>query len=91
MNKSLIPEENFRLKRLRFRSAHRGCKETDLVLAAFAERELSLLNAAELDVYEALLDENDADIWDWLVGKSPPARPEYAPLIERMRRCGIEA
>ncbi|NBO17943.1 MAG: succinate dehydrogenase assembly factor 2 [Proteobacteria bacterium] len=68
-----------RLKRLIYRSVHRGCKETDLIFAQFASLRLSGLDAASLDTYENLLEEADADIWQWLVGAPCPA--EYAPLI----------
>ena len=78
-------EKETRLKRLMYRSWHRGCKETDIVLGNFAERFLSAMPAEELDVWELLLEENDVDIWDWLTEKSPPARAEYAGLLERLR------
>ena len=73
------------IKRLRFRSNHRGWKETDLVLGQFANQQLDRLDASEIEAYAALLDENDADIWDWLVQKSPPPRGDYAPLLTRLR------
>lgn len=76
-----------RLKRLRYRSWHRGCKETDLVLGGFAEQNLGRLEAPLLDAYEALLDEDDALIWEWLIGKSSP-KSEYQPLITLMRQIG---
>lgn len=71
-------------KRLRFRSTHRGCKEMDLVLGAFAEAHLPGLSGDRLIAYSRLLDESDADIWDWLMGRLPPAREEYAPLLAQM-------
>lgn len=86
MNKALTPEEALNLRRLRFRSAHRGCKETDLVLGGFAEAALESLSAPQLEAYAALLEETDADIWDWLVEKKPPPRPDYSPLLAQLRR-----
>ena len=59
-----------RLKRLRYRSWHRGCKETDIILGNFADDRLETLELPLLDVYERLLDEDDANIWDWITGKS---------------------
>jgi len=67
------------LKRLRYRSWHRGCKETDLILGRFADDKLADLAPAQLSVYEKLLDENDADIWDWISGKEAPK--EYTELL----------
>lgn len=76
--------DDTRLKRLRYRSWHRGCKETDLVLGRFSDEKLENLDAALLDTFERLLDENDADIWDWLVGKEAPK--EYGALIEVLKK-----
>jgi len=72
-------EKSTHLKRLHYRSWHRGCKETDLVLGHFADHKMSQLPADMLAIYELLLDENDADIWGWLTGKPAPA--EYSALL----------
>jgi antitoxin CptB len=63
---------DIRRKRLLFRSWHRGTKETDLLLGSFAERHLPGLSEAQLDRYEALLEENDAVLFDWITGRAPP-------------------
>ncbi|MEM6577703.1 MAG: succinate dehydrogenase assembly factor 2 [Pseudomonadota bacterium] len=66
---------DIRLKRLKMRSMRRGIKEMDLLLMAYAEHRLASLSEAELDTYEALLDENDQDLYAWVSGKdAPPAR-----------------
>ena len=70
------------MKRLHYRSWHRGCKETDLVLGAFADRHLPTLSPELLALYEALLEEDDADIWAWLTGKNAPG--EYGELLGMM-------
>ena len=53
-------------KRLIYRSCHRGCKETDILLGEFASSELSALSNVELEGYEKLLGVNDVDIYNWL-------------------------
>jgi len=63
---------DIRRKRLLFRSWHRGTKETDLLLGSFAERHLAGMSEAQLDRYEALLEENDAALFDWITGRVPP-------------------
>ena len=73
-----------RLKRLLYRSWHRGCKETDIVLGNFAERHLHELDGEMLAVYEALLDENDIDIWNWLTGQAA-CEPRYDGLLKRLQ------
>lgn len=77
-----------RIKRLRYRSWHRGWKETDLILGRFADENLHTLDTPTLDIYERLLDENDADIWDWLVEKLPPTDAAYTPLLQSLKAYG---
>ena len=72
-----------RIKRLRMRSMRRGIKEMDLILDAFAVRELADLNVAELDLYDALLLENDQELYSWVSGQeAPPER--FAAMIGRI-------
>lgn len=69
-----------RLKRLKLRSMRRGIKEMDLILSAFAARDLAGLSEAGMLDYDRLLAENDHDILAWVIGQLlPPA--EYAALI----------
>jgi antitoxin CptB len=61
-----------RRRRLLYQSGHRGTKESDLLLGAFAATHLHAFTAAQLDRYEALLDESDNDIFDWISGRAAP-------------------
>jgi antitoxin CptB len=61
-----------RRKRLLFRSWHRGTRETDLILGHFAEAYLAGFDDAQLDRYEALLGCEDADLYDWVSGRTAP-------------------
>ena len=61
-----------RRKRLRFRSWHRGIKEADLLLGRFADRYIDGFDAGQLDRFEALLGENDIEIYAWYTGRSEP-------------------
>jgi antitoxin CptB len=79
-------EKEIRLKRLHFRSAHRGSKETDLILGSYAKSQLEMMDDAALAEFEAFLDENDNDIWDWVSGKSLPADSKYESLIMNLRK-----
>jgi antitoxin CptB len=56
-------------KRLLFRSWHRGTKETDLLLGSFAEQYVAGFTAAQLERYEALLENDDGDLYDWITGR----------------------
>jgi antitoxin CptB len=57
------------IKKLYYQSWHRGCKETDLLLGAFAKAHLEEFNDAELAQYAAFIEENDWDIYAWLTHK----------------------
>lgn len=83
MNKPLTHDESD-LKRLKFRSWHRGWKETDLILGRFADEKLASLPASLIAEYEKLLDEDDDVIWGWIVGKADPA-PEFAAIIALLK------
>ena len=74
------------LKRLTYRSLHRGCKETDLVLGTYCTQQIAALDDAELTLFEAFLDEDDADIWAWLTEKKPCPHTKYTPLLEILRQ-----
>jgi antitoxin CptB len=71
-------------RRLLFQSRHRGVKELDLILGAFAAAHLAGFRMAELQQYAVLLAEPDPDIYDWLVGRVLlPARLQN-PVTERL-------
>ena len=82
-------------RRLRFRSWHRGTREVDLILGGFADRWIDTMDAGELQSYEALLEQNDADLYDWFTDKAPPAPEVDAALFGRIKadlaqRFGVE-
>ena len=69
-----------RLKRMTMRSWRRGTKEMDLILGPFAQTRLAAMEGAALDLYDALLGENDQDLYPWITGAAnPPDR--FAGLI----------
>lgn len=69
-----------RLKRMRMRSWRRGTKEMDLVLGPWSDAHLAGLDDARLDLYDALLHENDQDLLPWVLGQSP-APDRFRDLI----------
>jgi antitoxin CptB len=58
-----------RLRRMRMRSMRRGIKEMDLILSAYATAALAGMDAGRLDLYDALLEENDQDLYQWVTGQ----------------------
>ena len=73
-----------RLKRLRIRAWRRGMKEMDLILGSFVDQHLGALGAAELDALEALMAENDTDLYPWFTGlaKTPP---EHLEILQKIK------
>lgn len=67
----MVDAAEARLKRIRMRSWRRGTKEMDLILGPFSDARLGELSDRELDIYEALLAENDQDLYKWLSRKAP--------------------
>jgi antitoxin CptB len=72
-----------RRKRLLFRSWHRGTRESDLILGRFVDTHLAGFDEGQLDHYEALLDCADADIFDWVSGRTAPP-PEHDHDVTRL-------
>jgi antitoxin CptB len=59
-----------RRRRLLFRAWHRGIREMDLILGQFADNELTRIDGADLDEFEAILGEDDNDLFKWICGKA---------------------
>ena len=73
-------------KRLIFRSEHRGTKEMDLLLGSFARRHIESFCEHELELYDAILQENDPNLYNWITGKEEvPANINNA-VFERLKR-----
>ena len=66
-----------RRRRIRFRAWRRGTRELDLLVGPFADRFAPSLSETELELFEALLELPDQDLYRWLVG------PDEAPIDYR--------
>ena len=75
-----------RVKRQIYRATHRGTLESDTLLGGFVVRHAGTLNGGELDALDRILDEADADLLDWILGK----RPLPGHLDEAMMRRLID-
>ena len=64
-------DHDSRLRRLKFRAWHRGFREADLILGPFAENHGPNLTPEQLDLFEALMEESDREIYAWIVGQEP--------------------
>jgi antitoxin CptB len=75
-----------RLKRLRFRSWHRGTKEADLMVGGFYDRYSHEWGEDEIAWYELLMDEEDVDIMAWAIGTATPPAHVAGPMMTAMQR-----
>lgn len=71
-----------RRKRLLFRTTHMGMKETDALLGRFAKAHLADLSDQQLDQFEALMSEPDADLFDWIIERKPVPKAHISPVLE---------
>ena len=74
-----------RLKRMKIRSWRRGIKEMDLILGPYADAELADRDDAALDLFDALLLENDHDLYQWVSGQTV-APERFSDLIRVLSR-----
>jgi antitoxin CptB len=75
-----------RRRRLTFRCWRRGFREIDLILGHFVDAHVAGLTNAELDVFEALLDESDQDIYDWVIGRREAPEHHQSAVLARLQK-----
>jgi antitoxin CptB len=75
-----------RLKRLRFRAWHRGTKEADLLIGGFFDRYGEIWSEAEMQWYEAFLEEQDVDIMAWAIGTAPPPQRYEGEMMRQLKQ-----
>ena len=76
---------DIRRRRLLFRCWHRGTQEIDLIFGTFAESTAGRLSLTQLGRFEALLDCDDADLFDWVTGHSKPPPAHDHDVMHMLR------
>lgn len=74
-----------RRRRALFRANHRGTKEMDWLLGKYADAKLDRMGAAELTLFEALIEMPDPDLQTWILEPAPISGTDIAPLIAALR------
>ncbi len=77
-------DRDARIKRLKFRSWHRGTKEADMMIGGFFDRCHQLWSDAEIDWFEAFLEEQDVDIMGWALGTIAVPQAWQGPMMDRL-------
>lgn len=72
------------LARLRWR-CRRGTRELDQVLGWWFEQRYARSSPAMKTGFARLLDAQDPEIWDWVLGHAAPADPAQAAIIDEIR------
>ena len=76
----------FRRRRALWRAGHRGMRELDLVLGAYARAHLASMDGDAIAHFEAILAEPDPDLFDWVMGIAPVPAQHQGPLIDALRQ-----
>ena len=80
------PSENSnQLRKILYRSLHRGCKETDFLLGNFFEAKINELGDFDLNLCENFLQEDDWEIYDWILNKVKTP-DQYQKLISAIQK-----
>jgi antitoxin CptB len=79
-------DRDARLRRIRYRAWHRGTRESDFLVGGYFDRCSAGWSEADFAWFEALLDEQDADIIAWVIGTLPVPDRYAGPMMERMRQ-----
>jgi antitoxin CptB len=78
-------DQDDRLKRLRFRSWHRGTREADMLIGGYFDRWHGAWGEAETAWFEAFLEEQDVDILAWAIGTAAPPGRWQGPMMTRLQ------
>ena len=73
-----------RRRRMRYRAWHRGMQEMDIILGNFADAHLDSYDEAALTRLETLMNEQDADLFKWLMGQEAPPETVDAALLREI-------
>jgi antitoxin CptB len=80
-----------RLKKLKLRAWRRGFREADLILGPFADSHVQDFSPAELDWFEALLEQPDQDLYGWILEREPTPAEFDGPLMSKLKAFRDEA
>lgn len=77
---------DMRRRRALWRATHRGSKEMDVLLGRYAEQAVDGMNAAEIAVFERLIDAPDPAIENCVLEGHSLGEHDLDELIDRVRR-----
>ena len=81
----MLSDTEIRRRRLRFRAWHRGIREMDLLMGAFADASVANLDEHELGFFEELLELPDQEVFAWLTGQASVPKDHDTPLFRKLK------
>lgn len=78
MNKEIL------IKQVLYRSQHRGCKETDILLGKYIVEKINEFDDGKLELYQKFINEDDLAIYDWILSRINVPE-EYVGLVCEIR------
>jgi len=76
-----------RRRRLLYRATHRGTHENDLLIGGFVAARLPDFTDSDLSELEALLDQPDVDLADYLTGRRPIPPDADTAMLRRIKEA----
>jgi len=73
-----------RIKRLRWRT-RRGTRELDALFGGWLDLRFADADEATRQAFDQLLDVQDPDLWDWVMGHAQPERADWKRIIDEIR------
>lgn len=74
-----------RRKRILYQATHRGMKETDRIVGGFVTEKVAELSELELSHLDALLQQSDADILNWIYDRAVLPRDVNKAFFEMIK------
>jgi len=78
------------IKKLLYRSNHRGTKEMDLLIGGFANENLKKLSPKELQEFEILLNFTDKELSSWLVDNKKNIDLEKFSISKKIKEFKLQ-
>lgn len=72
-------------KRLLFHCTHMGMKENDVLFGGFARAHVADLSDRDVADLEALLENNDQDLFNWVIGGAQVPEAWDTPVLRRIQ------
>jgi antitoxin CptB len=79
-----------RRRRALWRASHRGMRELDLVLGAYARTHVVSMDGDAIAQFESILAAADTDLFDWIMGIAPVPAQYQGPVIDALRGSRLQ-